>query len=44
LATGLNVAELPVVTGVPVLGCVPAGAGQLAPADFAAMARAALAL
>jgi dethiobiotin synthetase len=44
LATGLNVAELPAVTGVPVLGCVPAGAGQLAPADFAAMARAALAL
>jgi dethiobiotin synthetase len=44
LATGLNVAELPAVTGVPLLGCVPAGAGQLAPADFAAMARTALAL
>jgi dethiobiotin synthetase len=44
LATGLNVAELPVVTGVPVLGCVSAGAGQLAPAEFAAMARTALAL
>lgn len=44
LATGLNVAELPVVTGVPLLGCVPAGAGQLVPAEFAATARTALAL
>lgn len=38
LATGLNVAELPVVTGVPLLGCVPAGAGELTAGDFAAVA------
>lgn len=38
LATGLNVAELPVVTGVPLLGCVPAGAGVLDRAAFTRVA------
>lgn len=34
LATTLNLTELPVVTGVPLLGCLPAGAGRLSPAEF----------
>ncbi|APT84706.1 dethiobiotin synthase [Corynebacterium aquilae] len=36
LATELNVTELPVVTGVPLLGCLPEGAGKLSPEEFAA--------
>lgn len=34
LATALNIGELPTVTGVPLLGCLPSGAGELSPADF----------
>lgn len=36
LATTCNRADLPRVTGVPLLGVLPAGAGGLAPADFRA--------
>lgn len=39
LATELNIAELSVVTGVPLLGSVPAGVGELTPEDFREMAR-----
>lgn len=39
LATSLNVNELENVTGVEVLGCIPEGAGRLAPDEFAQMAR-----
>ncbi|MGP9624192.1 MULTISPECIES: dethiobiotin synthase [unclassified Corynebacterium] len=38
LATRLNIDELPRVTGVPLLGCVPAGAGELAREEFVAVA------
>jgi dethiobiotin synthetase len=34
LAERCNLDDLPRVTGLPVLGGIPAGAGQLAPADF----------
>ncbi|MFE2582698.1 dethiobiotin synthase [Streptomyces sp. NPDC059378] len=34
LASRCNVADLPVVSGAPLLGALPAGAGALAPADF----------
>ena len=34
LATQLNLAELPAITGVPLLGCLPPGAGALSPAEF----------
>ncbi|MGO1911850.1 MAG: dethiobiotin synthase [Corynebacterium sp.] len=43
LATRLNVAELPVVTGVPLLGCVPAGAGALGQEEFRRLSMATLA-
>ncbi|MFJ7071274.1 dethiobiotin synthase [Streptomyces sp. NPDC098781] len=36
LASRCNVADLPEVSGAPLLGAVPAGAGSLAPADFRA--------
>ncbi|MDK0518166.1 dethiobiotin synthase [Streptomyces sp. ML-6] len=36
LAARCNLVDLPVVTGAPLLGAVPAGAGALAPADFRA--------
>ncbi|MFF2009741.1 dethiobiotin synthase [Streptomyces sp. NPDC058195] len=39
LAARCNLADLPVVTGAPLLGAVPAGAGALDPADFRARAR-----
>ena len=35
LATQLNVEEMPKVTGVPLLGCLPAGIGQLSRDEFA---------
>ncbi|MET8246871.1 dethiobiotin synthase [Streptomyces sp. NPDC005202] len=38
LASRCNVADLPHVTGAPLLGALPAGAGTLAPADFRAAA------
>lgn len=38
LATRLNLAELPRVTGVPLLGCLPAGTGELDPGEFRAVA------
>lgn len=34
LASRCNLADLPVVSGAPLLGALPAGAGRLAPADF----------
>ncbi|MFB7335319.1 dethiobiotin synthase [Streptomyces adustus] len=34
LASRCNVADLPAVSGAPLLGALPAGAGSLAPADF----------
>ncbi|MFI6335253.1 dethiobiotin synthase [Streptomyces sp. NPDC050535] len=34
LASRCNVADLPVVTGAPLLGAVPSGTGALTPADF----------
>ena len=43
LAARCNVADLPEVTGVPLLGAVPEGAGELAPAEFRAVARRCLA-
>ncbi|KUO17176.1 dethiobiotin synthase [Streptomyces dysideae] len=36
LAARCNLADLPEVTGAPLLGALPAGAGTLAPADFRA--------
>ncbi|MCS5479406.1 dethiobiotin synthase [Corynebacterium sp. YIM 101645] len=39
LATRENLAELPWVTGVPMLGCLPEGAGSLDPVEFRSMAR-----
>ncbi len=39
LATRLNLEELPVVTGAPYWGSLPAGAGALNRAEFAAMAQ-----
>lgn len=39
LATQLNRDEFAVVTGVPLLGCLPAGAGGMAPEAFAEAAR-----
>ena len=42
LATQLNVEELPVVTGVPLWGSLPAGAGGLDAEEFRVAARAAL--
>ncbi|WP_342319344.1 dethiobiotin synthase [Corynebacterium mayonis] len=39
LATTLNLEELPVVTGVPLIGVLPAGAGVLDPEDFAVVAQ-----
>ncbi|WJZ02555.1 dethiobiotin synthase [Corynebacterium freiburgense] len=38
LATMLNIAELPRVTRVPLLGCLPAGAGEFSAAEFAQIA------
>ncbi|MBN9643577.1 dethiobiotin synthase [Corynebacterium mendelii] len=38
LATHLNLTEFEVVTGCPLLGCLPEGAGQLERSEFAAMA------
>lgn len=38
LATRLNLDEFQVVTGVPLLGCLPEGSGSLGRADFAAAA------
>jgi dethiobiotin synthetase len=38
LASRCNLADLPVVAGVPLLGAVPAGAGALEPAEFRARA------
>lgn len=35
LATQLNIEEIPQVTGVPLLGCLPAGVGQLSREAFA---------
>jgi dethiobiotin synthetase len=43
LAQVCNLTDLPAVTGVPLLGAVPAGAGGLAPAAFADLARRSLA-
>lgn len=39
LAARCNLADLPAVTGSPLLGAVPEGAGTLAPGEFAAVAR-----
>ena len=39
LAARCNLADLPAVAGVPLLGAVPAGAGRLEPAGFADVAR-----
>lgn len=38
LASRCNLADLPDVSGAPLLGALPAGAGRLAPADFRAAA------
>ena len=38
LATRLNITELPKVTGVPLLGCIPTGAGSLSKEEFCAQA------
>lgn len=43
LAATCNLADLPAVTGVPLLGVVPAGAGAATPPEFARLARHALA-
>lgn len=40
LAARCNLADLPAVTGAPLLGRLPAGAGQLDPAEFLATAKA----
>lgn len=37
LATRLNVKEMPQVTGVPLLGCLPADMGQLSREEFASI-------
>jgi dethiobiotin synthetase len=42
LAARCNVADLPAVTGLPLLGALPEGAGQLKPAEFLPVARHAL--
>jgi dethiobiotin synthetase len=42
LAARCNLADLPAVTGVPLLGRLPAGAGRLAPDEFLATVGAAL--
>jgi dethiobiotin synthetase len=42
LAATTNLADLPEVTGVPLLGRLPAGAAELGPAEFLATARAAI--
>jgi dethiobiotin synthetase len=42
LAARCNLADLPAVTGVPLLGWLPAGAGRLPPGEFLATAEAAL--
>ncbi|MDQ4009861.1 MAG: dethiobiotin synthase [Actinomycetota bacterium] len=39
LAARCNLADLPVVTGLPLLGAVPAGAGRLTAAEFLPVAR-----
>ncbi|MHA6795294.1 dethiobiotin synthase [Pseudonocardia bannensis] len=39
LAARCNLADLPAVTGVPLLGALPAGAARLGPLDFAEVAR-----
>lgn len=39
LAARCNVTDLPTVTGVPLLGALPAGAGRLTPAEFLTVAR-----
>jgi dethiobiotin synthetase len=39
LAARCNLADLPAVTGVPLVGAVPEGAGALRPAEFVAVAR-----
>ncbi len=43
LAARCNIADLPAVTGVPLLGAVPAGSGALGPRSFADVARHSLA-
>jgi dethiobiotin synthetase len=42
LAARCNVADLPAVTGVPLIGALPTGMARLAPQDFLAAAREAL--
>jgi dethiobiotin synthetase len=42
LAARCNLADLPAVTGVPLRGQLPAGAGRLSPAEFLATVEAAL--
>jgi dethiobiotin synthetase len=42
LAAECNLADLPAVTGAPLLGRLPAGAGRLAPTEFLATVAAAL--
>lgn len=39
LAARCNLADLPAVTGLPLLGVLPAGAGRLTPAEFLPVAR-----
>ena len=39
LATRLNLEELPHVTGVPLLGCIPAGAGAMNQEQFCSQVR-----
>jgi dethiobiotin synthetase len=39
LASACNLADLPVVTGIPLLGAMPDGAGTLSPAEFVIAAR-----
>lgn len=39
LAARCNLTDLPAVTGLPLLGSLPAGAGQLGPAEFLPVAR-----
>lgn len=42
LAARCNLADLPAVTGVPLIGALPAGMAKLAPPEFLAAAREAL--
>jgi dethiobiotin synthetase len=42
LAAECNLADLPAVTGLPLLGRLPAGAGALPPGEFLVTARAGL--